>query len=156
MKPLEWKCKLFSQLSTDELYELIKLRIDIFVVEQTCPYSELDEKDRDNQTLHIMGLHENILICCARLLAPKVSYTETSLGRFAVVESYRGQKIGSELMAECLKQIHHHWPNTDIRISAQQHLSHFYSSFGFKQTSDMYLEDNIPHIEMLKKIKYYS
>jgi len=150
MKSIKWKCKLFSQLNTDEFYELIKLRIDIFVVEQTCPYHELDEKDRHNQTLHIMGFNNDNLICCARLLAPSVSYAEVSLGRFAVVESYRRQKVGSELMTQCLIQAENHWPNNNIRISAQHHLSLFYEDFGFNQTSDMYLEDNIPHIEMLR------
>lgn len=150
MKSIEWKCKSFSQLNTDELFDLVKLRIDIFVVEQNCPYSELDDKDRHNQTRHIIGFSENTIIGCARLLAPGVSYPDTSLGRFAVAESFRRQGIGSTLMQQCFLNILSIWPNHNIRISAQQHLEKFYMSFGFVRTTDMYLEDGIPHIEMLK------
>ena len=150
MKSIEWKCAQFSQLNIDELYELTKLRIDIFVVEQNCPYSELDEKDRHPGTLHFMGLVDETLICYARLLAPDTSYPEASIGRFAVISSQRKQGIGRKLMQQCLTTISHHWPEQDIRISAQQHLKKFYASFDFTQTSEMYLEDGIPHIEMLK------
>jgi len=150
MKSIEWKCKSFSQLSTDELFDLTKLRIDIFVVEQNCPYPELDDKDRHHQTRHIMGFSENTIIGCARLLAPGVSYPDTSLGRFAVAESFRRQSIGSTLMQQCFSNILTMWPDHNIRISAQQHLEKFYMSFGFVRTTDMYLEDGIPHIEMLK------
>jgi len=150
MNSIKWKCKSFAELNTQQLFDLIKLRIDIFIVEQTCAYSELDEKDRDKNTLHLMGSDEDKLICCARLLAPGTSYPDTSIGRFAVAESYRQQGIGDALMSQCLQQISHAWPEHNIRISAQQYLSAFYSGFGFTQTSDMYLEDGIPHIEMLK------
>ena len=151
MKPIEWKCKPFAQLDTNQLYDLIKLRIDVFVVEQTCPYPELDENDRQAETLHIMGFTSDELICCARILAPGVRFKEPSIGRFAVAESSRHQGIGSALMLQCLLQMQNHWPEHDIRISAQRYLQKFYSSFGFQQTSDIYLEDGIPHIEMLKK-----
>jgi len=151
MKSIEWKCTPLIQLNTLQLFDLIKLRIDIFVVEQTCAYPELDEKDRHPDTLHMMGFIHDELICCARLLAPSVSYTESSIGRFAVKKSHRHQGIGSKLMLQCLSQSHDVWPGHDIRISAQQYLQPFYSCFGYKQTSDMYLEDGIPHIEMLRK-----
>ena len=151
MKSIQWKCSLFSQLDTEQLFDLIKLRIDIFVVEQNCPYPELDEKDRHHQTLHMLGFNNEQLICCSRLLAPGVSYPDVSIGRFAVAEPYRNQGIGTELMSQCLFHIQHHWPEHNIRVSAQQYLCQFYTSFGFTQTSDMYLEDDIPHIEMLKQ-----
>lgn len=150
MNVIKWECKSFTELNTQQLFDLIKLRIDIFIVEQTCAYSELDEKDYDKNTLHLMGFDEDKLICCARLLAPGISYPDTSIGRFAVAKSYRQQGIGSALMDQCLEQISNVWPEHNIRISAQQYLNSFYSSFGFNQTSDMYLEDGIPHIEMLK------
>lgn len=154
MKSIEWKCRLFSHLDKQHLFELIKLRIEIFVVEQQCPYPELDAKDHHLQTLHLMGFSENKLISYARLIAPGVSYPQdTSIGRFAVHAGYRQQGIGHILMQQCFDQIHTMWPNENIRISAQQYLQNFYVSFGFVQTSDMYLEDGIPHIEMFKTMQ---
>ena len=150
MNVIEWECKRFAELSTPQLFELIKLRIDIFVVEQQCPYQELDDKDRHEHTRHLMGIYNNQLICCARLLAPGVSYAEVSIGRFAVALPHRRNGIGSTLMQQCISHIEDIWPHHNIRMSAQHYLGEFYTRLGFNQTSDVYLEDNIPHIEMLK------
>ncbi len=151
MKYLEWKCKQFSQLSNDQLYDLMKLRVDIFVVEQQCPYPELDEKDRHIDTRHLIAYQNSSLIAYARLLAPGISYPDCSIGRFAVDASQRHHGIGSSLMEKCIEHIAILWPEHSIRVSAQQYLKEFYGKFGFSKTSDSYLEDGIPHIEMLKK-----
>ncbi len=150
MKQLEWKCKRFEQLDTDQLYELIKFRVDIFVVEQRCPYPELDEKDRVADTHHLIAYQNRKIIAYARLLPPGASYSGSSIGRFAVDGTLRRQGIGSALMNKCLEQMAILWPDHDIKVSAQAHLKIFYESFGFTQTSKSYLEDGIPHIEMLK------
>ena len=150
MKQLEWKCKQFEQLKNNELYELIKLRVDVFVVEQHCPYPELDEKDRATDTRHLIAYQNSRIIAYARLLPPGVSYPNSSIGRFAVEARHRRQGIGSILMHKCLEQMSILWPDHDIRVSAQAHLKEFYESFKFIQSSEKYLEDGIPHIEMLK------
>jgi len=149
MANIEWHCKPFSELSNDQLYELIKLRIDIFVVEQTCPYTELDDKDRDNQTHHLMGYEAGTLLAYARLLPPGLRYSNSSIGRFAVLLARRKQGIGTQLMQQCITNIAKLWPKTAISISAQQQLQNFYQDFGFKKESDVYHEDGIPHIDML-------
>ncbi|MDW3095623.1 MAG: GNAT family N-acetyltransferase [Gammaproteobacteria bacterium] len=150
MKHLEWKCKRFDQLSNNQLYELLKLRVDIFVVEQTCVYTELDEKDRLPDTYHLMAYDNNQLVAYARLLSADTSYSDCSIGRFLVESTWRHQGIGSLLMQKCLEQITILWPENDIRISAQVYLKEFYESFEFYQVSEPYLEDGIPHLEMLK------
>ena len=150
MNSIEWECKRFSELSTNELFDLVKLRIEIFVVEQQCPYSELDDKDRHQHTRHLMGFNNSQLVCCARLLAPGISYAEVSIGRLAVAKPHRRNGLGSALMHQCINHIYNIWPHSDIRMSAQQYLSEFYTHLGFNQTSEVYLEDNIPHIQMLK------
>jgi ElaA protein len=150
MKQLEWKCKRFEHLNTDQLYELIKFRVNIFVVEQHCPYPELDEKDRVSGTHHLIAYQNSKIVAYARLLPPGVSYPDSSIGRFAVDACLRRQGIGSLLMNKCLEQIVILWPDHDIKVSAQAHLKKFYESFDFIQTSNHYLEDGIPHIGMLK------
>ena len=150
MKQLKWNCNRFNQLNTDELYELIKFRIDIFVVEQSCAYPELDVKDRAIDTHHLVAYQNSEIIAYARLLPPGASYPDSSIGRFAVNATQRRQGIGSLLMQKCLQQMSILWANHDIRVSAQAHLKEFYERFEFIQTSDIYLEDGIPHIEMLK------
>ncbi len=150
MNSIEWICKPFNQLGIDELYEIMRLRINVFVVEQSCPYSELDDKDRQGETLHIMGITGHQLIGYARILAPGISYKEPSIGRLVVDHPFRHQGIGHQLVLQCLKQIQTHWSDSDVRISAQQYLKAFYQNFGFSQISDGYLEDGIEHIEMLR------
>ncbi|MFT5425977.1 MAG: ElaA protein [Gammaproteobacteria bacterium] len=152
-KRMKWQTIKFHQLTTDQLYETLKLRVDIFVVEQTCPYPELDEKDRHEETLHLLGSDGDELIAYARLLAPGVSYADASIGRFAVKESQRDQGCGSQLLDKCLQEMNQQWPGSAIRISAQAHLQEFYEKFNFEITSDIYLEDDIPHVEMLKMHK---
>lgn len=150
MKDLQWQSKQFQQLNNYQLYEILKLRVDVFVVEQNCPYPELDNKDIHIETHHLTAHHNSNLIAYARILPPGLSYQEISIGRLAVEETTRRKGIGSMLMKKCLEETDKIWPGSSIKISAQEYLKEFYEKFGFVKISDSYLEDNIPHIAMLK------
>ncbi|MCQ8847134.1 GNAT family N-acetyltransferase [Alteromonas stellipolaris] len=148
---ISWKVLTFSQLNTHQLFELMKLRVDVFVVEQTCPYPELDEKDRHLDTRHLLGFTNDKLVAYARLIPAGVSYPGVSIGRVATHADFRGNGAGISLLTEAIKQCENLWPNEDIEIGAQEYLLAFYRKFGFVQTSDMYLEDDIPHVDMKRK-----
>lgn len=145
---MEWLCLKFNDLSNLQLYSITQLREKVFIVEQDCPY--LDADGKDIKAKHLMGFEKDQLMAYARLLPPGVSYEEISIGRFITDESIRGIGAGKELMKKCLEQMNKDFPGQDIRISAQKYLFRFYNSFGFKQVGEEYLEDGIPHIEMLK------
>jgi ElaA protein len=147
---LEWQNNSFQQLSNALLYEIIKLRVDVFVVEQNCAYAELDNKDNHPETIHVTASKSSELVAYARILPPGLSYSEVSMGRFIVKESFRRQGIGKELVSKCLAEKFRIWPNYKIKISAQEYLKPYYEYFGFRVVSDSYLEDGIPHVEMLK------
>ena len=148
MKKVYFSIKEFSDLENQELYELLKLRVDVFVVEQDCPYPELDRKDYHAQHL-MMWLGEE-LIGYIRILPNGISYPkDPSIGRVVIKNSFRGFGYGRPLMLEGMKYIKEVWEEETIRISAQKHLSNFYQGLGFKQVSEEYLEDDIPHVEML-------
>ncbi|PMG80027.1 GNAT family N-acetyltransferase [Shewanella sp. 10N.286.51.B7] len=147
---MQWKLVHFNQLSLDELYEALKLRVDVFVVEQNCPYPELDNKDRLAETLHLLGINQQgELIAYTRILAAGVSYPQASIGRVIIAEQGRGKGIAHALMQRSIDVVKTQWPQTSIQIGAQQHLSDFYQQQGFTVNSEMYLEDGIPHIDML-------
>lgn len=149
---LNWTAKYFNQLTTNELYELIKLRIDIFVVEQTCYYPDLDEKDRHGESLHLCGYDGDKLVAYARILPNNLSFKGcSSIGRVALLEDYRGQGLADILVAKSIELCQTQWPELDIKIGAQSHLTNLYRRHGFEIDSDEYLEDGIPHINMLKK-----
>lgn len=148
MKNLNWSSKKFSQLNNDELYSLIKLRIDIFVVEQSCAYAELDDKDRDANARHVLAHKDSELIAYARLLPPGPGYAGSRIGRFAVRADVRRRGLGSELLQTCIAQATTLWPGEGISISAQAYLREFYQQFGFEPVSESYIEDGIPHIDM--------
>ena len=149
MEKITWTAKAFKDLSVDEYFEIIYLRTEIFVVEQDCPYQEVDEKDR--QSYHLFGRAENgELIAVTRVLPKGISYDEISVGRVALKKEYRGKGIADTLMLETLNFIKQEFGKQAIRISAQEYLLKCYNKHGFKQVGEMYLEDDIPHIEMLK------
>jgi len=134
------------------LFEVLQLRVDVFVVEQQCAYRELDEYDRHAETKHLCGYDEaGILIAYARLLPPGLRYSEVNLGRFVVRADSRKEGIGHQLLRAALQEISRCWPQTPIRISAQNYLQAFYAQYAFIRVSDVYLEDGIPHVEMLKE-----
>jgi ElaA protein len=146
---LIWKIKPFERLSVNELYDLLRLRSEIFVVEQNCVYLDLDGKDK--VALHLFGEFEGAIVAHARLFKPGISFDFASIGRVVVDSKYRDRKWGNELMKEAIAAIELHFGETQITIGAQLYLKKFYESHGFMATSEMYLEDNIPHIEMQKK-----
>lgn len=144
---MEWKVKNFQQLSISELYEILRLRAEVFVVEQNCPYQDVDDKDQDSY--HLWGMDNNKMVVYARIVKPGVSYKEVSIGRVITHLDYRGKQLGTQLMQECLDFINTELGPQKIRISAQSHLNKFYLRLGFKPTGKEYLEDGIPHMEML-------
>lgn len=142
-----WKIKEFEELSNFELYQILQLRINVFMLEQECLYPECDNKDLKGK--HLMGYLNNQLVAYARLLPPGVSYPDASIGRVVVHPQCRHLKLGNALMSKAIAQVREDFPNEDIRISAQAHLQGFYERVGFERVSEEYLEDNIPHVEML-------
>jgi len=148
---MKWNLKYFDDLTPKELYQILQLRNEVFIVEQNCPYQDLDNKDLN--AFHLMGLGENKLLAYSRLLAPGISYSESSIGRVVSSPAARKSGIGKKLMAESIIQIHNLFQTDTIRIGAQLYLKNFYESFGFIQEGNTYLEDNIPHIIMLRKPK---
>ena len=152
MSLLKWKTRTFSQFSNDRLFEVLKLRVDVFVVEQQCSYQELDEHDQHPEVRHLSGYDASgQLIAYSRLLPPGLRYPESNFGRFVVRADSRRQGIGHQLMKETLQGIFSCWGNISIKISAQDYVQVFYSQYGFIRVSDVYLEDEIPHVEMVKE-----
>lgn len=139
----------FSSLSPKDLYELLQLRSDVFIIEQNCIYRDLD--DKDYKCHHLLGRMEETgeLIACSRIVPPGVSYKEPSIGRVATALKYRRHKLGRTLMQRSIDEVKLLYPNQSIRISAQFYLIDFYASFGFVVQGESYDEDGIEHIEML-------
>ena len=153
----QWQIKTFNELSLDQLYDLLKLRSDVFVVEQCCYYPDLDgeqnQLDRHKDTVHLFGYQDETLVAYLRVLAQGQSYDDyISIGRVVTAKQARAAGLGHELMSEGLKVCLQHFANQPIKISAQEHLINFYQQHGFKQVSAMYLEDNIPHVAMVKQL----
>jgi ElaA protein len=145
---LEWKIKPFEALTVHELYDILKLRSEIFVVEQNCVYLDLDGKDK--LALHLFGEFDGKIVAHARLFKAGITFDNASIGRVTVDVNYRDRKWGHDLMREAIAGILSHFGESKITIGAQLYLKKFYESQGFVQTGDMYLEDDIPHIEMQK------
>lgn len=144
-----WKVKKFDELTVPELYHIIKARVDIFVVEQDCPYPDLDGYDQ--KALHLWVEEEGVVLAYCRIFPKGIKYNETSLGRVLTTEQGRGKGLGKNLISYAVQIIENRLKTSEIRISAQDYLLHFYESFGFVDTGKKYLEDNIPHTEMLRK-----
>lgn len=143
---LQWKIKRFEALTNAELYDLLQLRSEVFVVEQNCVYQDIDYKDQN--ALHLIGEDNGQMVAYARLFKPKEYFAEASIGRVVVKPTYRDKKLGRILMREAIYFIKSQFNETKITISAQLYLKKFYESHDFIQTSETYLEDDIPHIEM--------
>jgi ElaA protein len=146
---IQWKIKSFETLSVNELYDILRLRSEIFVVEQNCVYLDLDGKDK--LALHLFGEFENKIVAYSRLFRPGITFDNASIGRVVVDTNYRNKKWGHDLMREAIAGIESHFSEIKITIGAQLYLKKFYESHGFIQTSEMYLEDDIPHIEMKRE-----
>ncbi|MCA0348478.1 MAG: GNAT family N-acetyltransferase [Bacteroidetes bacterium] len=142
----EWKIKRFQALSLEELYQILKLRSEVFVVEQNCIYLDIDDKDQ--KALHVFGQIDEKMVAYARLFNRNDYFENASIGRVVTHPDFRANKIGHQLMKQAIEAIDNHFGEKQITISAQLYLKKFYESHGFEQTSEMYLEDDIPHIEM--------
>jgi len=144
-----WQIKRFNELSTKELYDLIRFRTDIFVVEQKCPYPELDGKD-EGKTVHLWQyVPDRIMTSYLRILAPGISYGGVSFGRVAVHSEFRGDGQAHRLVDKAIEIADRNWPGVKIEIGAQEYLTAFYKSHGFRVVSEPYLEDDILHIDMV-------
>jgi|SRR6478672_10363022 len=144
---LHWTCKKFDELSTSELYAIMKLRSEVFVVEQNCVYLDADDKDSDSY--HLCGVMDNNqLVAYTRLMPPGSSYPDASIGRVVTATAYRKEGYGKILMQESIRRCFELFDTPSITIGAQQYLLKFYSELGFHKKGDSYLEDGIPHIKM--------
>jgi ElaA protein len=169
---LEWQLLSFSELTSSQLYQVLALRSEVFVVEQTCPYQDIDGLDQ--KAWHLLGLQTNQLqksagaiespkdsesidninnglIAYMRIFAPGQHYQQSSMGRIITKQSARGQNVGRALVEKGLQSIEQLFATKACKIQAQSYLKQFYQSFGFEQISEEYLEDDIPHIDMLRQ-----
>ncbi|WP_020649720.1 GNAT family N-acetyltransferase [Solimonas variicoloris] len=146
---LDWRWHAWRDLDIDTLYECLRLRVDIFVVEQKCPYPELDGLDPHCEHLTVRE-PGGALLGYLRLLPPGLKVDEPALGRLVVAAAARGQGLARAMVSEGIRACHARYPQQDIYISGQQHLEDFYASLGFKVSSQPYLDDGIWHVDMLK------
>ncbi len=143
-----WKIKPFASLSSKELYEILKIRQEVFIVEQTCYYVDADGYDQ--QAVHIWAERAGKILAYSRVFEPGIKYAEASIGRVLTSPNYRKINLGKILLRFSIDTIEARFRTRSIRISAQDYLLSFYSEFGFEDTGKKYLEDDIPHTEMLK------
>lgn len=141
--------KSFEELNVSELYAILQLRSEVFVVEQHCVYQDLDGKDV--KALHVIGKVADELVAYTRIFKPLDYFEKASIGRVAVRKSSRKNGFGGVIMKAAIAAIHNQFNETTIRVSAQQYLKQFYNDLGFQQEGDGYLEDGIPHIAMVRK-----
>ena len=143
---IKFKWKTFAELTTEELYEIIHLRQKVFIVEQNCPYVDVDYADQ--KANHLIVLKDNKFIGYLRAFEPGFKYAESSLGRIITDIDFRKQGIGEKITRKGISYLFEKFPNDNIVISAQHRLLNFYNKLGFKQRGSIYLEDDIDHIEM--------
>ena len=145
--PVNWVCKSFNDLTSNELYAILQLRNEVFVVEQNCPYQDADNKDA--AAFHFTGWSDDKIVAYTRLLPQGLTFKNASIGRVVTSPTARGTGIGRELMRRSIKELYTLFGVVPIEIGAQLYLKKFYESLGFIKTSEMYLEDGIEHIEMI-------
>jgi ElaA protein len=148
MKEITWSLKKFDELTALEMYEILKLRSEVFVVEQNCVFLDMD--DRDQLAFLLQGRINGVLAAVVRILPPGLAYNEPSIGRVVSSPLFRRQGVGIELMNNAINETLALYGPCAIKIGAQEYLKKFYESFGFVQCSETYLEDDIPHIKMLR------
>ena len=144
-----WILKKFEELTPAELYAVLQLRNEVFVVEQNCVFQDADDKDQ--ACFHFMGWQDKTLAAYTRIVPPGLAYKEPSIGRVIISPRCRRQRLGTELMKFSIEKLIALFGEQDIKIGAQLYLKNFYESFQFKQSSEVYLEDGIEHIEMTRK-----
>ncbi|MBL0055913.1 MAG: GNAT family N-acetyltransferase [Chitinophagaceae bacterium] len=147
--PLNWTLKKFDELTTAELYAILRLRNEVFVVEQNCPYQDAD--DRDQVSWHFCGWDGGTLVAYTRLIPPGLAYPEASIGRVVTSPAYRKTGAGRALMQHSIEKTFSLFETDAIQIGAQLYLKKFYESLGFVPIGEGYLEDGIPHIHMILK-----
>jgi len=145
---LTWRCLPFDAMQARTLYALLRLRSEVFVVEQQCVFLDMDDADAD--CLHLLGERNGQLVASARLVPPGLKYPEASIGRVVTAPGARGGGLGHQLMAEAVRVLCALWGPQPIRIGAQAHLQAFYRQHGFEPDSPIYVEDGIDHVEMLR------
>ena len=145
---IQWTCTHHSELSARQLYEILRLRSEVFVVEQQCIYQDIDGQDLAGDTHHLMAWQDNELLAYLRLLDPESQGGDVVIGRVIVSPAARGTGLGHHMMEEALERIEDIWPQTPIFLSAQAHLQGYYGRYGFVVAGEEYLEDDIPHIGM--------
>jgi len=146
---LDIKVKYFKELTTQELYSILQLRSDVFVVEQNCAYQDIDDKDQ--KALHVLGYKNETLVAYTRLLKSGDYFKQASISRVVVSKNERQHKFGYDIMLASIKAIKKHYNEETIIVSAQTYLKKFYNNLRFVETGKEYLEDGIPHIEMIKE-----
>lgn len=147
---VQWRTHTFSELTPEALYQILRLREQVFQLEQQCIYPDLDNVDQ--RATHMMGLHDGDLTAYARLYEKE---NNLMIGRVVTATAARGQGLGRELIRQCLQYFKQHHTGRTIKISAQHHLQNFYQSFGFIAIGDPYDEDGIPHIAMTLELDAY-
>ena len=146
---MEKVIKKFDELTLNELYDILKLRVDIFVVEQNCPYGELDNKDKES--IHVFYRENGEITAYLRIIPKFLSYESVSMGRICVKQEFRSRKLGREIVKDAINYIEKDMKQYIITIGAQEYLKDFYASFDFKPVSDIYDEDGIKHLDMQRK-----
>ncbi|EBG0409873.1 GNAT family N-acetyltransferase [Salmonella enterica subsp. enterica serovar Irumu] len=149
---IDWQDLHYSELTVPQLYALLKLRCAVFVVEQRCPYLDVDGDDLVGDNRHILGWHQGELVAYARILKSDNESDPVVIGRVIVSDAWRGAKLGQQLMAKTLESCGRHWPDKPLYLGAQAHLQPFYARFGFIPVTDVYDEDGIPHRGMAREV----
>lgn len=145
---LKTTIKKFEALTANELYTILRLRSEVFVVEQDCVYQDLDDKDK--KALHVIGWYGNTIVAYTRIFDVKLYFNEASIGRVVVDQKHRSKGFGTDIMNASIDAIKKHYNQAQIKISAQTYLIKFYNKLGFKEQGKPYLEDGIPHTAMIK------
>lgn len=148
MDKVIWKIKNFKEISSEELYSILQARAEVFVVEQNCIYQDID--GTDDKAFHFWSEKDGKILAYCRIFPPGIKYNEASIGRVLTTSAGRGKNIGRQMMQYAVEIIENQLNTSKIRISAQDYLLKFYSEFGFEDTGKKYLEDGIPHTEMLR------
>lgn len=149
MSNIVWNIKNFDEFTVPELYAVLKARIDVFVIEQNCPYPDLDNYDQ--RAIHLWAEENGEVMAYCRIFDKGIKYAEASIGRVLTTEKARGKSLGKLLIQYAVETIENRFHTSEIRISAQDYLLKFYGDFGFEDTGKKYLEDDIPHTEMFRK-----
>ncbi|MGU3414101.1 GNAT family N-acetyltransferase [Enterobacteriaceae bacterium C34A] len=150
---IQWNDLHHSQLTVQQLYALLQLRCEVFVVEQACPYQDVDGDDLVGENRHILGWRDGKLVAYARILKSEDEFEPVVIGRVIVSQAVRGEKLGVKLMEQTLASCEQHWPQKALYLGAQAHLQAFYAHFGFAPVTDVYDEDGIPHIGMAREAR---